>query len=122
MSDTIEMVDKILTDLKNVGGVEACAAASRDGLLIHAAMQKIKHAESFAAMSATMLGAAETATTELGKGMPNRVIVESEHGRLIAVGAGPKALLIVLVDSDTGLGLVLLELEKSAMKLKEILS
>lgn len=122
MSDTINMVDKILNDLKNVGGVEACAAASRDGLLIHAVMQKKQHAESFAAMSATMLGAAETATTELGKGVPNRVIVESEHGRLIAAGAGPKALLIVLVDSDAGLGLILLELEKSAKKLREILA
>ena len=122
MSDIVQKVDKILGDLKNVGGVEACATASRDGLLIHAVMPKKQFGESFAAMSATMLGAAETATTELGKGVPNRVIVESEHGRLIAVGAGPKALLIVLVDSDTGLGLILLEIEKAAKKLKEILT
>lgn len=122
MPDTIELVEKILTDLKKAGGVEACAAVSRDGLLIRAIMQNEKFAESFAAMSATMLGAAETATTELNKGVPNRVIVESNHGRLIAVGAGQKALLVVLVDSNTGLGLILLELEKSAEKLKELLS
>ena len=122
MPDTIELVEKILIDLKKAGGVEACAAVSRDGLLIRAIMQNEKFAESFAAMSATMLGAAETATTELNKGVPNRVIVESNHGRLIAVGAGQKALLVVLVDSNTGLGLILLELEKSAEKLKELLS
>lgn len=121
MPDAIEKVDKVLTELKKVGGVEACAAASRDGLLIRALMQTDKYAESFAAMSATMLGAAETATTELGKGVPNRVIVESDRGRLIAVGAGPKALLIVLVNSDAGLGLILLELEKAAKILKELL-
>ncbi|HEY9205073.1 MAG TPA: roadblock/LC7 domain-containing protein [Candidatus Methanoperedens sp.] len=122
MPHVVDMVDKVLADLKKVGGVEACAAATRDGLLIRALMQQEQFAESFAAMSATMLGAAETATTELGKGVPNRVIVESDHGRLIAVGAGPKALLMVLVNSDTGLGLILLELEKSASKLKECLA
>lgn len=122
MPYTIEMVENILTDLKKVGGVEACAAATRDGLLIRAIMHQEQFAESFAAMSATMLGAAETAAAELGKGVPNRVIVESDRGRLIAVGAGPKALLMVLVDSNTGLGLILLELEKSAKKLKELLT
>lgn len=122
MPDTIDMVDKILADLKKVGGVEACAAASRDGLLIRGILQKEQLAESIAAMSATMLGAAETATIEFGKGIPHRVIVETDNGRLIAAGAGPKALLIVIVNSETGLGLVLLELEKAATKLKELLA
>jgi len=121
MPDTIDMVDKLLADLKNMGGVEACAAASRDGLLIRAIMQKELFVDSLAAMSATILGAAETATMQVEKGVPNRVIVETDYGRLVVVGAGPKALLIVLATTDTGLGLILLELEKSAMKLKEIL-
>ncbi len=121
MTDTIELIDKLLSDLKKSGGVEACAAVSRDGLLIRSSMQKEQFAESFAAMSATMLGAAETASTELGKGIPNRVIVESTQGRLIAVGAGPKALLVVIVSPEAGLGLILLELDKSTNKLKELL-
>lgn len=122
MPDTIDMVDKLLADLKNIGGVEACAAASRDGLLIRAVMQKELFVDSLAAMSATILGAAETATMQVEKGVPNRVIVETDYGRLVVVGAGPKALLILLAGQDTGLGLILLELEKSAMKLKEILA
>lgn len=121
MPDTIDMVDKLLADLKNMGGVEACVAASRDGLLIRAIIQKELFVDSLAAMSATILGAAETATMQVEKGVPNRVIVETDYGRLVVVGAGPKALLIVLATTDTGLGLILLELEKSAMKLKEIL-
>lgn len=121
MTDTIDMVDKLLADLKSIGGVEACAAASRDGLLIRASMGKEYFVESLVAMSATILGAAETATTQVEKGVPNRVIVESDSGTLIVVGAGPKALLIALAGPDTGLGLILLELEKSAKKLKELL-
>ncbi len=122
MSDKLDMVDKLLADLKNVGGVMACAAASRDGLLIRSLMKNEQYVESLAAMSATMLGAAETATTQVEMGIPTRVIVESDTGKLIIVGAGPKALLILLANKNSGLGLILLELEKSAQKLKEILT
>jgi len=122
MSDTLDMVDKLLADLKNIGGVIACAAASRDGLLIRSLMQKEQYVESLAAMSATMLGAAETATTHVEMGIPIRVIVESDNGKLIVEGAGPKALLILLANKNSGLGLILLELDKSAQKLKEILT
>ena len=122
MSDTLDMIDKLLADLKNVGGVMACAAASRDGLLIRSLMQNEKYIESLAAMSATMLGAAETATTHIEMGIPTRIIVESDNGKLIVTGAGPKALLILIANKNIGLGLILLELDKSAQKLKEILT
>ncbi len=122
MSDVTEMVDKVLVDLQKIGGMEACAVVSRDGLLIRGISQKGLFANSIAAMSATMFGAAENATIEAGKGVPQRVIVESEKERLIAVGAGSKALLVVIVDSDTGLGLILLELDEAANKLKELLA
>ncbi len=122
MSDITEMVDRVLTDLQKIGGIEACAVVSRDGLLIRGILQKEQFAESIAAMSATMLGAAENATIEIGKGVPRRVIVESEQGRMIAVGAGSKALLVVIVDSNAGLGLILLELDEAAKKIKELLA
>ena len=123
MTNVIDMLDKILSDTKKVGGVEASVIASRDGLLMASNIPSSSgaRAETFAAMSATMLGAAETATTELGKGLPDRVIVESEHGKLIATGAGSKALLIVLTEPNAGLGLILVELEKAAEKIKKIL-
>lgn len=122
MPDAIDMLDRLLADLKNIGGVEACAAVSSDGLLIRAVMQKDMFLDSLAAMSAIILGAARTATAQEEKGLPHRVIVETKHGRLIVVGAGPKALLIILANQDVGLGLILLELEKSAIKLKEIIT
>ncbi len=121
MSDVAEMVDKVLSDLQKIGGIEACAVVSRDGLLIRDNSQKGQFANSIAAMSATMLGASENATIEIGKGILKRVIVESEQGRLIAVGAGSKALLVVIVNSNAGLGLILLELDEAAKKLKELL-
>ena len=121
MTNTTNILQEIVTDLKNLGGIEACAIASRDGLLMSSDMPDGIMGETFAAMSATMLGAAETATTELGKGLPSRIIVESPTAKLICMGAGPKALLVVMAKPDAGLGLILVEVEKTAAKIKEFI-
>jgi predicted regulator of Ras-like GTPase activity (Roadblock/LC7/MglB family) len=121
LTRTNELLEKILSDLNNLGNIEASAIISRDGLLIKGNIPEGVKAETFAAMAATMLGAAETATSELDKGLPNRVIVESENGKLVCMGTGPKGLLIILTKSDTGLGLILVELEKAASLIKDII-
>ncbi len=118
---TTEMLEKILNNINNIGGVEASAIASRDGLLISSTITKKEHAETFVAMSATMIGAAETATTELGMGIPDRIIVESKHGKILGRGAGTKALLLVMTRPDAGLGLVLVEMIKAAEEIKQVL-
>jgi len=118
---TTEMLEKILNDINNIGGVEASAIASRDGLLICSTISKKQHAETLVAMSATMIGAAEAATMELGKGIPDRIIVESKHGRILGTGAGSKALLLVMTKPDAGLGLVLIEMAKASEQIKHIL-
>lgn len=117
----IELLEKIMNDIHNIGGVEASAVASRDGLLIYSTLPQKHHAETFAAMSATMLGAAETTSTELGKGIPERVVVESKDGKLVVTGAGPRALLIIMTEPDAGLGLILVEVEKASEKIKKTL-
>lgn len=118
---TIEMLEIVLKDINNIGGVETSAVASRDGLLICSTISRKQQVETFVAMSATMIGAAETATTELGKGIPDRIIVESKTGRIIGTGAGPKALLLVMTKPDASLGLVLIEMAKASQRIKEIL-
>ncbi|MFQ6054792.1 MAG: roadblock/LC7 domain-containing protein [Methanosarcinales archaeon] len=122
MVTSIQVFEEVLNDLKKIGSIEASAVVSRDGLLMLSDMpSRSTSAETFAAMAATMLGAAETATTELRKGVPDRVIVESEHGKVVAIGAGPKALLVVMTAPDAGLGLILVELEKAAEKIKKVI-
>ena len=117
----IEMLETILKDINNIGGVETSAVASRDGLLICSTIPRKQHAETFVAMSATMIGAAETATTELGKGIPERIIVETKSGKIIGTGAGPKALLLVMTKPDANLGLILVEMTRASDQIKAIL-
>jgi len=118
---TIEMLEKILKEINIIGGVETSAIASRDGLQICSTITRKQQIETFIAMSATMIGAAETATMELGKGIPDRIIVESKRGRIIGTGAGPNALLLVMTKPDASLGLVLIEMTKASERIKEIL-
>ena len=119
--NTSGMLEKILNDLKLLGGIETSVVASRDGLLIYSNAVLKEHGQTFAAMSATMLGAAETATLELRKGIPERIIVESDKGKIIATGAGPKALLVVLTEPNASLGLILVEVAKASEKIRELL-
>ncbi|NIA03410.1 MAG: roadblock/LC7 domain-containing protein [Nitrospirae bacterium] len=121
LTKTNELLEEILSNLNNGGNIEASAVVSRDGLLINANIPEGVKADTFAAMAATMLGAAETATLELDKGLPNRVIVESKNGRLVCMGSGPRGLLVILSKSDTSLGLILVELEKAASLIKDII-
>ncbi|HMB46590.1 MAG TPA: roadblock/LC7 domain-containing protein [Candidatus Methanoperedens sp.] len=118
---TIGMMEIILKEINEAGGIEASAIASRDGLLICTTLSDQHQAEIFVAMSATMIGAAETAAAELGKGIPDITIVESQSGKIIGTGAGPKALLLVMTRPDAGLGLVLIEMKKASEKIKSIL-
>jgi hypothetical protein len=117
-----EALEKVLSDLGRAGDIDASAIVSRDGLLMASDIPREIHAETFAAMTATMLGAAETAIAELKRGIPDRVIVESKEAKVIAAGAGPKALLVVMTSPEAGLGLILVEMAKAGRKVKEILS
>jgi len=122
----LKQIEEILNDLKSPGiGIESVAVISRDCLVIMAKMLLNQKATDLAAMSGTMVGAAETLTAQLCKGIPERVIVETKSSRVIAVGAGSKALLVVVAanKSNEELCLVLLteRMNTAARKIKKIL-
>lgn len=121
MATTKEMLEKVLKDMEKIGDVDASLVVSRDGLLMAADIPTDVNAETFAAMTATMLGAAETAVSELGKEVPERVIAESDEAKMIVCGAGPKALFVVMTGPETGLGLILVEMDGAAEKIKGLL-
>lgn len=119
--DVRKLLEKVLVDLKRGGDIDASAIISRDGILLASDIPRDVHAETFAAMSATMLGAAETAISELKRGVPERLIAESTEGKVIATGAGSKALLTILTGPEAGLGLILVNVDKAADQVKELL-
>ena len=115
-----EKLGEILRELKKAGGVEASAVVSRDGILMASDIPDDVHGETFAIMSATMLGAAITANSELRKKLPERIIVESDDGRTIVAGAGEKSLLVVSVRGTTENPAVSKAIDTAAGKVEEI--
>ena len=114
-----EKLNKILAELKAAGDVEGAAVVTRDGLLIAKDLESGINAETFSAMAATMTGAAETAVSELKKGLVERVIAEAKDGKLISVGAGASVVLVTLVSPRANIGLVLVEMGKAAKAIEK---
>ena len=115
-------LETILSGLKKTGGIQGSAVISRDGLIVASDLSENVDADTVAAMSAAMQGAAETAVQELNQGELNQIIIDSGKGKMISIGAGENAILVVLGDVKVNLGLVLLALGKAKSKIADILS
>ncbi|MGC8912821.1 MAG: roadblock/LC7 domain-containing protein [Thermoplasmata archaeon] len=107
-------MNEVVKTLKINTGAIAVAVVSRDGLVIAAEMPPGVYTETFAIMCATILGASITATSELKRTTPDRIILESSDTRTVILGAGKKALLICVVDSTKDLNMVMGEMQKAA--------
>ena len=121
MSNTREALRSLLTEFNRNAGVMASALVTRDVILISSALPEGIDAEAFAAMTATMMGAAETAFSELKAGAAERVIVEGSRVKIVAVGAGENAILVTMASSDATLGLILHQMRKFGEKIRKIL-
>ncbi len=114
-------LESILAELRKVGDIEASAIVRRDGLMVASDMPNYVDGRTIAAMTAALVGTAETSIKELQMGEFQQVIIESDGGKLVATGAGQLAILACLVSKDANLGLVLLSMEKSSKRIAEIL-
>ena len=121
MADTKkEKLIEILEGLQKIGDIAESMVVSRDGLPIASNTEK-SDVDTFAAMAAAMQGAAETAASELKQGNVEEIIIETEKGKIISTGAGEKAILVVRTMKAKNLGLILMEIKKSAEKVGAIL-
>ncbi len=114
-----EKLINILRKLASAEDVEGAAVVTRDGLLIASELSENIDGDTFAAMSAAMQGAAETAVQELKKASPDRIIVETKNTKLITMNAGDQALLACIINADAKLGLILIEMKKAADDIKK---
>lgn len=113
-----EKLTQILQKITSAGDVEGAAVITRDGLMIASELTESIDGDTFAAMAATMMGAAETAIQELKKSSPDRIIVESPKAKLITVGAGEQAILACIVNSTAKLGMILLNMKKASKQIE----
>lgn len=93
MADTAA-IESILHDIETSEGIEEAILVSRNGTYIAGTVPKTVHVETFAAMFAILLGAAENSTSELREVLDN-VVINLETSKMVIVHGGPKALLVL---------------------------
>ena len=101
-------------------GVLAAAVVSRDGICLESGSKRPFGVETFSAMIATAMGAAETAIFEVGGKAVKRMEIDGDLGRLIVVGATDELLIVVLASAGTPSPALLSRLDESARGLAEI--
>lgn len=122
METKANMLEKILSDLQAVGGIELSAIVSKQGLLMVTKETTTGlNSEAFAALTATLYMSAESTTTRLSNQKPKSIIVETDDKHLITYAAGSDALIVVLVGTEGYIGLILNELKKAAEKVRKLI-
>ena len=92
-------LEEVLDEIRSIPSVYEVTVVSRSGMHIAGDAPKGVHLETFVAMSAILLGAAETATGEL-KDKLQYVAIELTRGRMMLVSAGTRALLVLTASKD----------------------
>ncbi len=122
MSRSEQILKQIKALTTNTPDVEAAAVIDNDGLMIASALPADADDDSVAAMTAAMLGLGERTTTELGRGTFEMVMVRGDEGFLILIRCGPDAVLACLTGPKAKLGLIFLDLRRTAAEVGRLLA
>jgi predicted regulator of Ras-like GTPase activity (Roadblock/LC7/MglB family) len=111
-------VEAVTTLLKNLEAglpdIEASAVITVDGFMIASALPAGLEKDRVAALSAAMLLLGKKTARELEKGELSEVFVGGENGSVVLIASGENAVLIALVRKDAKLGLVFLDMKRTA--------
>ena len=119
---TDEMV-KLLQELQmTTPDVEASAVVSVDGLIIASALPADVEEDRVSAMSAAMLSLGERIAGELRRGVLDQVFVRGEDGYVLLMSVGEEAVLTALARKNAKLGLVFLDMKRTAGELARLLT
>ncbi len=114
-------LEGILSNFAQIGDVEGVAIVTKDGLLVASRLPGNVDSGVFSAMSAAMHAAGETAIGELRKTECRMVSAESDNDIVMAYSLDSVRILVALFRSNANLGLIRLELLKTAEELRRIL-
>lgn len=120
-SRTERLVDRLRSLQMSTPDVEASALVSVDGLIIASALPAGVEEDRVSAMSAAMLSLGDRIASELGRGTLSQVYVKGDQGYVILMSVGAEAVLTVLAHQEAKLGLVFLDMRRTAEDLAALL-
>ncbi|MCK4763539.1 MAG: roadblock/LC7 domain-containing protein [Candidatus Aminicenantes bacterium] len=122
MATKIDKITEVLKDLESsTKDIEASAVVSDDGFIIASILPPDIDEDRVGAMSAAMLALGERAVRELSRGELEQTYVKGKEGYVILTAVGEMAVLTTIVSEQAKLGLVFLEMKRTAEELLKIL-
>jgi predicted regulator of Ras-like GTPase activity (Roadblock/LC7/MglB family) len=100
MPTAAEELRRLLGEFNERHAADLSMVVSRTGVPIAHEGPPDLNAETFASLAATLMNAAEVMYTGLGRAAPDRIVVQSEAGTLVATGLGTKAMFVALGKRD----------------------
>ncbi|MCA9882340.1 MAG: roadblock/LC7 domain-containing protein [Anaerolineae bacterium] len=119
-SRTDLMVERLRDLQSTTPEIEASAVVSVDGLIMASALPTGVEEDRVSAMSAAMLSLGERISSELGRGVLDQVYVKGMDGYVILMNVGDEAVLTTLVRQNAKLGLIFLDMRRSADDLRNL--
>ncbi len=113
-SRTELMVDRLRDLQATTPEIEASAVVSVDGLIMASSLPAGVEEDRVSAMSAAMLSLGERISSELGRGMLEQVYIRGKLGHVILMSVGEEAVLTTLVREGAKLGLIFLDMRRTA--------
>lgn len=113
---------KILKELEDKDpDIEGSVIIRSDGLILASALPADIDSNLAAAMSASIFSVSQRVLKELNRGSIINTIVRGEDGVLMIISVTEDIVLAAIGKRDSNLGLMLVEMQRTAEKIKEIL-
>lgn len=122
LSNPQPLIDRMMTLQQGVPDVEAVAVISIDGLIMASALPDGISEDRISAMSAAMLSLGEQINREMGLGSLEQLYTRGSNGYVVLLAIGQAAVLTTLVKPEAKLGVLFLELRKTAEDLALLLN
>ena len=101
--------------------IQASAIVSADGLIIASALPHNVEEDRVSAMSAAMLSLGERISLELKRGNLDQVYIRGDNGYVMLIAVGEDAVLTILAGVKAKLGLIFLDIKRTAEALEELI-
>ena len=115
------MVEELKKLQVSSSDIQAAAVVSVDGLIIASALPAKVEEDRVSAMSAAMLSLGERISIELRRGELDQVYIRGDQGYVLLTSVGAEAVLTVMANSTAKLGLVFLDIKRTAVKLSKLI-
>ena len=120
-SKALQLVEELKKLQVSSPDIQASAIVSADGLIIASALPYNVEEDRVSAMSAAMLSLGERISLELKRGNLDQVYIRGDNGYVMLIAVGEDAVLTVLAGVKAKLGLIFLDIKRTAEALEELI-